>query len=148
MKRIQHTTFTIERELNTSVEKVWEAFADPAKKGKWFVGPEGESEQTMDFRIGGVETSKGTIHGFEHEFKALYYEIITNERLIYSYDMYVNGERISVSLASIELEDINGKTKITLTEQDMFLDGKDASENRKQGTEGLMNQLQKFVEGR
>lgn len=143
---IKHATFTIEREFDAPVEKVFSAFSDPEKKKAWFKGPEGEDEQMMDFRVGGAETSKGKIHGFEHEFKALYYDIIQNERIIYAYDMHVNGERISVSLASIEFERVNSRTRLKLTEQDMFLDGTDNVEGRKRGTEDLFDQLQEFVE--
>lgn len=142
---IKHATFTIERDFDAPVEKVFSAFSDFEKKKTWFKGPEGEDEQTMDFRIGGVEMSKGKIHGFEHEFNALYHDIVPNERIIYAYDMRVKGERISVSLASIEFEATNDKTRVLLTEQDMFLDGEDNVEGRMKGTEVLFDQLKEFL---
>lgn len=143
---LKHATFTIKREFNAPVEKVFTAFSDFEKKKMWFAGPEGEDEQTMDFRIGGIETSSGKIHGTVHSFTALYYDIVENERIIYTYEMYLNGVRISVSLASIELESMKNKTKLTLTESGAFLDGMDNPDQRRVGTEELLTQLQKFVE--
>lgn len=143
---IHHATFTIEREFSAPVEKVFSAFSDLEKKKAWFVGPEGEDEQTMDFRIGGIETSKGRINGIVHEFRALYYDIIPNERIIFAYDMFVNNTHFSVSLTSVEFETVADKTKLTFTEQDMFLSEEDTVEGRKKGTEDLIEQLQKFVE--
>ncbi len=143
---VHHATFTIEREFDAPVEKVFSAFSDLEKKKMWFFGPEGEDEQMMDFRVGGIETSSGKIHGIVHEFKAMYYDIVPNERIIFVYDMFVNNMHFSVSLTSVEFENIGSKTKLMFTEQDMFLSEEDTVEGRKKGTEDLMDQLQKFVE--
>jgi uncharacterized protein YndB with AHSA1/START domain len=52
---VTHSTFVIERSYPTTPERVFAAFADPAKKRRWFA--EGR-EFEMDFRVGGGEHSR------------------------------------------------------------------------------------------
>ena len=37
-----------------------------------------------------------------HRFDSLYYDIVPDERIVYSYEMHLDDKRISVSLATIE----------------------------------------------
>ncbi len=57
-----HDTFTIERILDATPDRVFAALGDPEKKAKWFVGPSGWKlvERTFDFRVGGRERVVGT----------------------------------------------------------------------------------------
>ena len=52
-----HNTFVIERSYPTSPERVFAAFADPAKKRRWSAESEHHDVEQfeMDFRAGGVE---------------------------------------------------------------------------------------------
>src|ERR1700732_4710230 len=52
-----HNTFVVERSYPKSPEVVFSAFADPAKKRRWFAhGEKHEVEQfDLDFRAGGAE---------------------------------------------------------------------------------------------
>ncbi|MDQ1721444.1 MAG: hypothetical protein QOI26_1178, partial [Pseudonocardiales bacterium] len=38
-RTVEHSTFTVERTYNAAPARVFAAFADPAKKGRWF-GPD------------------------------------------------------------------------------------------------------------
>ncbi len=60
---------------------------------------------------------------------------------IYSYVMYVDDRKISVSLATIELKAADGQTKLLITEQGAFLDGYDDAGSREQGTGHLLDAL-------
>ena len=87
------------------------------------MGPEdwGQSRFEMDFRFGGREVnSGGPKQGPVHTFNALYQDIVPNERIIYSYDMHLDDNRISVSLASIELKPEGTGTRLVFTEQGSF----------------------------
>jgi len=47
-------SFSIEREFDVPVEKVWAVFADLRLKEKWFKGPDGApGDHTMEFHSGG-----------------------------------------------------------------------------------------------
>jgi uncharacterized protein YndB with AHSA1/START domain len=146
-RNITHGSFTVERTLSAPVEKVWAAFADTAAKEKWFKGPdELPNEHSMDFRVGGHEHNQGKFHdATEHRFEATYYDIVPNERIVYTYEMYLNGERISVSLATLQFRPEGGKTQLTLTESGAFLDGFDKPEVRERGTLELFDALEKSL---
>ena len=92
--------------------------------------------------MGGRERlSGGPKGGTVHHFNALYHEIVPNKRVIYTYDMHLNDQRISVSLATVEFKAEGGGTQLVVTEQGVFLDGYDDDGNREQGTHWLLGKL-------
>jgi uncharacterized protein YndB with AHSA1/START domain len=140
----RHATFRIERTFDAPPARVFQAFADPDAKARWFAGPpEWErGPREFDFRVGGRETSSGgPTEGPKHRFEARYYDIVPNERIVYAYEMSLDGTRISVSLATIELKAAGRGTHLTLTEQGVFLDAHDDAGSREQGTGWLLDQL-------
>src|ERR1700685_3829001 len=56
-RSVTHGTFVIERSYAVTPERVFAAFADPAKKRRWFAEGEGPAaeEFTSDFRVRGNE---------------------------------------------------------------------------------------------
>lgn len=143
-RTVTHATFVIERTYPASPSRVFAAFADPAIKRQWFAGPPewGPGEQTMDFRVGGRETSKvGPPGGPVHAFDARYQDIVQDQRIIFSYDMHLDDTRISVSLATVDLKPAGTGTKLTFTEQGAFLDGFDDPGGRERGSIDLMDAL-------
>lgn len=141
-----HSTFVLERVYPAAPARVFNAFADHSAKKKWF-GPPPDAgwsteKQAMDFRVGGHETSIGGPKGGPViSFRATYQDIIPNERIIYTYDMDIDGKRISVSLATIELKPEGGGTRLKLTEQGVYLDGFDDPGLRENGTKDLLDAL-------
>jgi uncharacterized protein YndB with AHSA1/START domain len=71
---------------------------------------------------------------------------VHNRRIVYSYTMYVDGRRISVSLATIEFRRSGEGTHLVLTEQGAFLDGYDDAGSREKGTLALIDALAKSLE--
>jgi hypothetical protein len=59
----------------------------------------------------------------------------------YSYAMELDGTRISVSLATISLTPDAAGTRLSLTEQGVYLDGYDDAGSREHGTGLLLDQL-------
>lgn len=147
MSKVTHDTFTIDRTVDASPEGVFEALANPEIKAKWFAGPPGWKliERTQDFRVGGHERVSG-VHGngITSVFDADYHDIVPNERVVYVYEMMVNGRKISTSLATFELVKAGGKTKIILTEQGAYFEDPEMkryapegqAKGRLEGTEG------------
>jgi uncharacterized protein YndB with AHSA1/START domain len=76
-----------------------------------------------------------------HTFDAHYQDIVTNERIIYTYVMYIDETRISISLATIEFKPAKAGTRLILTEQGAYLDGYDTPGLREQGTRDLLDAL-------
>lgn len=150
-RSITHADFSIERTYPVPPERVYRAFADPAEKKQWFGTTDGWEtvENSMDFRVGGREVSAGRRIGEDtvHRFDNVYWDIVENERIVYTYSMHLDDTRISVSLATLEFAPDGDGTRLTLTEQGAFLDGYDDDEQRKQGTEWLLDNLGKALEG-
>lgn len=150
-RSVAHGTFVVERTYNHPVEKVWAAWSDPDLKAQWFGAPgEGNRPQIFEFKPGGRESMKTRIHdGRALGFDILYQDIVPNNRILYSYDMHMDGLKISVSLVALEFwPKGSAKTHLRLTEYGLFLDGLDDVGLRKAGTLGLMEQLATFLDRR
>lgn len=147
---VQHGTFVIERDFPQPPVRVFAAWASSEAKAAWFAGPPGKwqaLERRLDFRIGGAERLRGSFEGGrESDFQAHYHDIVHNRRIVYSYSMYMDGRRISVSLATIEFRRSGEGTHLVLTEQGVFLDGYDNIGSREKGTRALVEALAKSLE--
>jgi uncharacterized protein YndB with AHSA1/START domain len=96
----------------------------------------------MDVRAGGSERLKGRWEsGVVSTFDAIYHDVIQNERLVYSYVMNLNDKKISVSLATMQLQAHGEKTTLKVSEQGAFLDGYDDAGSREHGTGHLLDAL-------
>jgi uncharacterized protein YndB with AHSA1/START domain len=143
-RSIEHASFVLERNYDASPAEVFTAWADPAVKARWFAGPEDwEGEQhELDFRVGGQEfSSEGPRGGPVHSFRAVYWDIVPNERIVYTYEMLRDETRISVSLATVDLKPEGDGTRLVLTEHGAFFDGLEPAELRPQGTGSLLDAL-------
>ncbi len=140
---IEHASFTVERTYDATPGRVFAAFADPAHKARWFGPGDGaETDATLDFRVGGAESMSGQIEGGpSFRYDAVYQDIVTDERIVYTYDMHLNDQRISVSVATVELTPVGERTRLLITEQGAYLDGLDQPSMRQKGTEELMDKL-------
>jgi uncharacterized protein YndB with AHSA1/START domain len=140
----QFATFIVERDLAFRPGLVFHAFADLDAKRRWFGDPDdGAAVHTLDFRVGGREHSEGGLPpaAGSYTFDAEYQDIVPDERIVYSYGMTIDGNRISASVATIVLEPTDAGTHLRLTEQGVFLDGLDTSEARERGTNELIDAL-------
>jgi uncharacterized protein YndB with AHSA1/START domain len=147
---ITHASFTLERKLSVPPSRVFQAFSDYESKKKWFGGPSEwtQGESSLDFRVGGRETDVGGPEGgFVSTMHAIYHDIVQDQRIVYTYEMLLNGERSSVSLSTVELEADGEGTLLTLTEQGAYFTEEDQVDGRKEGTEGLLDALQTYLEG-
>ena len=140
----QHATFTIERIFDAPPAKVYAAFATEAGKASWFSG-HGKwepMERVFDFRVGGRERLKGKwTAGDVTDFDCTYRDIVPEQRIVYTYDMYHNGNKLSVSLATILFKPVGKGTLLSVTEQGVFLDGYDDAGSRERGTRELIEKL-------
>ncbi len=145
-RSVSHGVFSVERAYDAPVERVWRALTDREAKAKWFGGTVGEwseIERAMDFRVGGAERLKGRWkNGVVSDFAAVYHDIGPDRRIVYNYTMRLNEAKVSVSLATMELErESPGRTRLKVTEQGAFLDGYDDDGSRQRGTAFLLDKL-------
>lgn len=150
-RSIKHSSFVIERRFDYDPELVYRAWVNPQAKARWFSGPPDKwSEQVreMDVRVGGRDRLVGKfVDGSESRFEALYFDVVPEKRLVYTYDMYWQGNKISVSLASIEFVLAGKGTKLVVTEQHAFLDGYEDGGSRERGTRSLLENLAASLAG-
>ena len=144
-RSIKHGSFVIERKFEHDPAIVYRAWTDPVSKARWFGGPPDkwtEGVRKMDVRVGGRDTLTGKFSdGSESRFEAQYFDIVPERRLVYVYDMYWQGKKISVSLATIEFVAAGRGTKLIVTEHGAFLDGYEDAGSRERGTITLMDNL-------
>lgn len=153
-RSVIHDTFVIERTYPASPSRVFAAFASNDAKDAWGdTGDIAEAEPAtglaeFDFRIGGHERFGHVYQGVSYTYDAIYYDIVPDQRLVYSYEMYAGSARISVSVATIEFAETDDGTRLTWTEQGAYLDGfdgEDAPRLRQGGTSEMLDGLAKYL---
>jgi uncharacterized protein YndB with AHSA1/START domain len=143
-RSVVHATFVIERTYPVAPARVFAAWADPALKTRWFAGPDDweTSLYELDFRVGGWERSRGGSPGGPViSYEARFQDIVPDQRIVYAYEMHLDEMRISVSLATVELKPAGAATRLVVTEQGAYLDGRDTPDQREQGTGTLLDAL-------
>lgn len=143
MSTVVNESFTLERTYPAPRAQVFAAWADPALKAKWFNEPGEETTVALagDFRVGGAETASGRFEGKLYTYEAVYRDIVADERIVTTYEMGIDGRRMSVSVATVELLAEDHGTRLVFTEQGAYLDGLDRPEWREQGTAGQLDRL-------
>src|SRR3954465_13442320 len=148
---IRQHDFTIERRFRPSPEQTFQAFADPELRRRWFAVPESwtEPEWSLDFRVGGGEGNAGRDQDGTHQaFRGAFHGIVDGERIVFAYDMLLDGRLTSVSLTTVEVRpDDGGGTHLLFTEHGAFLDGAEDPSQREYGTGLLIDGLEAFLAG-
>ena len=151
-----HNTFVIERTYPAPVSRVFAAFTTKEAQDIWRdTGDLDPSESStncgdseFDFRVGGHERFGFGYQGVSQRYDATYYDIVPERRIIYSYEMYADDVRSSVSVATIEFVPVDGGTALTWTEQGAYLNGVDGAEAphlRRGGTSEMLDGLAKYL---
>ena len=148
MSSVVHDSFSIERSYPVPPEKVFAAWATIDAKKQWFGSEQGiepVGEQTLEFRPGGREHFTAKAEGRLFDYDGTYCDIVENERIVWTYDMHMDGRRISVSLSTVEIAPAPGGTRLVMTEQGAFLDGLDTNEARAEGTQQFLDNLGRYL---
>ncbi len=148
---VAHDTFVIERTYDAPITQVYRAWTDPTLKARWFAGS-GEAlgaGYELDFRVGGHEVNRGgppggPVYTYESQFR----DIVPEQRIVYTYEMSADEDRISVSVATVEFRPLDATTQLVITEQGVFLDGHDTAAQREEGTRGLLESLARLLDGK
>jgi uncharacterized protein YndB with AHSA1/START domain len=146
-----HSTFVIERSYPAKPERVFAAFADPAKKRQWFAVAEGHDleEFSSDFKVGGSERARYRLNanspfpGVELASDGTYQDIVPNRRIVTASSMAMAGHIFSSSLVTIELLPTAEGTDLICTHQGAFFENSDGPERREGGWRKLLDSLGK-----
>jgi uncharacterized protein YndB with AHSA1/START domain len=139
-----HADFTIERQYDCTPAQTFSAFADPELKVQWFAAPAEWENRVweLDFRVGGGEVNSGAPDGDTiHTFRSRYHDIVTDERIVFAYDLLIDERLVSTSLTTVQLFPAEGGTRLLFTEQGAFFDGLDDPAGREHGTGKLLDAL-------
>jgi len=143
-----HATFVVERTFPAPVADVWHALSDNDARDHWFGGGEAfdVSDKSHDFRVGGRAVEEGQWHGGPRSrFESTYTDIVERCRIVFTYDMWVDGRHLSTSLTTIAVEPDGDATRLTYTEQGVHFDGLDSAAGREEGTRGILDGLAAFL---
>jgi uncharacterized protein YndB with AHSA1/START domain len=146
-RSVAHGTFTLERKYPAAPARVFKAWSDPQIKRRWYGGSEQEEAgRVFEFQPGGLEVHAGKgPEGQPYVFESRYYDIVPDRRIVYAYEVKIDGVRHSVSIAAVEFDADGTGTRLTVTEQGAFLDGHEIPDERIGGTEWVLDRLGEFL---
>jgi uncharacterized protein YndB with AHSA1/START domain len=147
---VAHGSFSIDRTYAATPRRVFDAWSSQPVKNQWF--GEGDDflastdEYTLDFSVGGLERLGGELpNGRMFGYTAVYHDIVDEQRIVVSYDVRIDGRRVSVSLMTVELSAVPEGTRLVLTEQGAFLDGLDSNDQRQEGAADSLDKLGEYL---
>jgi uncharacterized protein YndB with AHSA1/START domain len=134
-------SLTLKRRINAPPAKVFAAFTEPQTITRWF-GPQGVTnvEAEINLRVGGRYRIVAKMANDQHEVMGVYREIVTNERLVYTWAWKSTPER--ESLVTIQLKPDGAGTLLTLIHEQFF--DADARDRHQHGWTGALDKLEKL----
>ena len=79
-------------------------------------------------------------------FSSTYRDIVPDRRIVFVYDMLVDGKKISVSMVTVEISPEGEGARMVMSEQDVFLDGYVDNGSREHGTTAQMGMLEQSLQ--
>jgi len=141
---VQHDTVTVSRELKADAARVFGLWSDPKALARWYLpGDESWTGEIHEhaFKVGGrLHLSFGPTGETPYFEDCVYTDIVTDQRILYAGTVLKGTERLTTSMITIEFTATESGTRVVTTDQIAILDGKDTSEERREGwTEVLKN---------
>jgi uncharacterized protein YndB with AHSA1/START domain len=116
-----HGTVTASRVVAAPPERVWAAFAELELRDRWFRIPGADSRHELDFRVGGGETATGAFapsgESETVEWRSRIFDLDEHRRLVFGYELSVDGVRRTVSLVTVTLAPEGAGSRLDYTEQ-------------------------------
>ena len=124
-----HNTSVLEHNYPQPPASVYAAFAQPARKRRWYAEGDHEIQEfEMDFRTGGSERhryrfKKGhPIEGQEILNHSIYQDIVPEKRIVTASVMSLNGKPIVAAQVTFEFLPTDSGTDLICTSQGAFFD--------------------------
>ena len=145
---VTHSTFAVERSYPQPPDRVFAAFAQPARKRRWYAEGDHEIQEfEMEFRVGGSERFRyrfkegHPIAGSEITNESAYQDIVPEKRIVITSKMSLNGKAISIALVTLEFLSSGAGTDLVLTNQGTFVDWPEGAQMIEQGWRSLLDRL-------
>ena len=141
---VVHDTIVVERRFQVEPATVFAAFADAAQRARWhFPGDDWVlAEFEQDFRVGGREHSLFGPEGAPNlRAEGRFLDIVADRRIVSAGTMHEDGVRISMTLCTVEIEPDGAGSRLRLTDQSAFLDGRERPEERRDGWGKILERL-------
>ncbi len=135
-------SLTLKRRLNAAPERVYAAWAQPAKLMQWF-GPDSGAvtRAELDLRVGGRYVIVfHTEDGEEHHVSGAYREVVPNAKLVFTWAWRSTPER--ESLVTIEIRRDGEGTSLTLIHEQFFVEA--ARDRHAYGWTGSLDKLERL----
>ena len=137
-------SLTLERHYPVAPEKVWRAWTDPQTLARWWGPGEPVSLAELDVRVGGrFRIVFGGPDGKLHECAGTYKEVVPNQKLVFTW-CWPNSTPERVSVVTIVFKDLNGKTELVFTHEQLFDEA--ARDGHKRGWTGALDKLEQFLQ--
>lgn len=139
---------TVTRVLNAPRDMVFKAWTDPKQLMQWW-GPAHHPaiHIDMDVRAGGKWRNclRSVVDGSELWHHGTFREVVAPSLLVFTFQWEQEGERGIENLVTITLEDLGGKTKLTLHQVPFQSDAE--RDGHGEGWTSTFGRLAEFVEG-
>jgi uncharacterized protein YndB with AHSA1/START domain len=149
---IIHNTFVVERSYPQPPDRVFAAFAQPARKRRWYAeGDQEIQEFEMEFRAGGAERysyrfKEGhPIAGSVIANESTYQDIVPENRIVMTSRMSLNGKPIVVMIATFEFRPSGAGTELILTHQGAFIEWAMGVQMIEAGWKSLLDRLATYL---
>jgi len=151
---IIHSTFVLDHDYPQPPDRVFAAFAQPARKRRWYAEGDHEIQEfEMEVRVGGVERFRyrfkegHPIAGSEIANESIYQDITAEKRIVTTTKMSLNGKPILVAVLTLEFVASASGTDLVFTNQGTYIDWPDGPTMIEQGWRGLFARLEKYLAG-
>ncbi|RYY73075.1 MAG: hypothetical protein EOO52_19590 [Gammaproteobacteria bacterium] len=155
---IQFDSFEMIETFNCSIQKLFNAFTDPAIKQEWFAGgahstTHDTNHYSLDSRVGGKEVFQFTLNhntpvpGLKISMESECLVRIDEQLLIFQSRMASNNQNLSATTETFQFYIDAGKAVVKLTQQGTYLEGADGPQMRKNGFAQLFTDLRTYIGG-
>jgi uncharacterized protein YndB with AHSA1/START domain len=143
------STIQLKRRITASPAHIFSAWSDPSALLRWGTpGPGWDVVfEAFEFEVGGFQITRFSPVGNAKIFVNRYQfqDIAAGSRIVSSGSMTLDGKPIFVGVLAVEFEEDGADCLMRLTEQGVFLDGRDQRENHLHGWSSMLDQLEAAV---
>ena len=142
---VARPSLTLKRRLRAEPAKVYAAWIDPQKIGRWFAPASARASSghaVIAARVGGRFCVGFVLeNGADFEVGGVYRELVPNRRLVFSWAWHTTPER--ESLVTVSLQGDGDGTLLTLHHEQLF--DQAACDSHERGWNNALDKLEKIV---